>query len=77
MLNSADFECSDADPTGRGKGSGEIGDKEKQVKGDGGQSQKEKQKRSQGDKEMAANHVMTLGGSWESDERFPMDRLVS
>jgi hypothetical protein len=46
------------------------------MEGDRGKSQKEKQKGSQGDKEMAANHVMSLGGSWGSDERFPMDRLV-
>ena len=41
MLDAADFECSDPAPTSRGEGSGEIGDKEKQVKWDRGKGQKE------------------------------------
>jgi hypothetical protein len=39
---------------------------------DRGNSKKKDQKRSQEDKEMAADHIISLGGSWVWDERFPM-----
>ncbi len=70
MLDSADFECSDPAPIRRGEGGGEIGDKEKQVKWDRGKGQKEEQKRTQGDEEMATDHIKSLGQTRGWDERF-------
>jgi len=40
------------------------------VKGDRGESQKEEQKRSQGNEEVAADHIKSLGQSRGWDERF-------
>ena len=40
------------------------------MKGDRGKSQKEEEKRSQGDEEMATDHINSLGQRRRWDERF-------
>ena len=46
------------------------------MKGDRGKSQKEEQKRSQGDEEMATDHLLTLGRVGGMDEQFQDRRVV-
>lgn len=70
MLDSADLDCANATPTSRGEGGGKICDKEKKMDGDRGKCQKEEQKRSQGDEEMATDHLLTLGRVGRGDEQF-------
>jgi hypothetical protein len=40
------------------------------MEGDGGEGQKEEQKRSEGNEEVATDHIMSLGESRGWDERF-------